>query len=309
MDFIGKGRIFGLLSGLLVALSIVIVVSPGLKLGIDFTSGSSVTYRWAEAAPTTAQIRQVLIAAGHPEAVIQDLGEGEFFIRMSDLGAEGKEPVDEALTGLTGTTPETLDVTTVGRAVAEDTVRNAITAVVVASLFVMLYIMWAFRTVPQSYRYAITAVVTLLHDVLVTLGMFVVFGQAFNAEVNAIFIVGILTVIGYSVNDTIIVFDRIRENVRLAPGRSFRNNVNLSVNETIIRSLATSTTTLVVVVAMLLFGGATLRDFLLVLVVGIVAGSYSSIFVAASMLVAWHDRGLRGMLSFRRGRPAPAESA
>lgn len=307
MDIIGKGRIFGLLSGLLVALSIVIVVSPGLKLGIDFTSGSSVTYRWAEESPTTAQVRAALIGAGHDEAVIQALGEGEFFIRLSDLGADGKEAVDEALSAITDVAPETLDVTTVGRAVAEDTVRNAITATIVASLFVMLYIMWAFRTVPQSYRYAIAAIVALGHDVLITLGMFVVFGQAFNAEVNAIFIVGILTVIGYSVNDTIIVFDRIRENVRLAPGRAFRNNVNLSINETIIRSLGTSTTTLVVVVAMLLFGGVTLRDFLLVLIVGIVVGTYSSIFIASNMLVAWNERGLRGLLSFGRRRSAPAE--
>lgn len=308
MDFIGKGRIFGLISALLVALSIVIMVSPGLKLGIDFTSGTSITYRWSEEVPETAEIREALLSVDHDEAVIQALGEGEFFIRMSELGADGKVPVDEALTAITGETPETLDVTTVGSAVAEDTVRNAITAVIVASIFVMLYIMWAFRTVPQSYRYAIAAVIALGHDVLITLGMFVVFGQVFGAEVNAIFIVGILTVIGYSVNDTIIVFDRIRENVSLAPGRSFRNNVNLSINETIMRSLATSTTTLVVVFAMLLFGGVTLRDFLLVLIVGIVIGTYSSIFVASNVLVAWNERGFRGMLS-RGRRSAPAESA
>ena len=308
MDIIGKGRIFGSISALLVLLSVVLVFTPGLKLGIDFTSGTSITYRWTGDIPTTAQIREALIGVNHDEAVIQALGTGEFFIRMSDLGADGKAPVDAALKEITGTAPESENVTTVGRTVAEDTVRNAVTAVVVASILVMLYIMWAFRTVPQSYRYALAAIVALVHDTMITLGAFVVFGQLFNAEVNAIFIVGILTVIGYSVNDTIIVFDRIRENVRLAPGRAFRHNVNLSINETIIRSLGTSTTTLVVIVAMLLFGGVTLRDFLLVLLVGIIAGTYSSIFVASNILVAWHDRGLRGLLMLGRRRSPQPES-
>jgi preprotein translocase subunit SecF len=129
-----------------------------------------------------------------------------------------------------------------------------------------------------------------MHDVLIVLGAFAVLGIAINAEVNAIFIVGILTVIGYSVNDTIVIFDRIRENVTLAPGREFRTTVNISINESVTRSLGTSITTMTVILAMLLFGGASLRDFLIVLLAGVLVGTYSSIFVAAQVLVLWERR-------------------
>jgi preprotein translocase subunit SecF len=156
----------------------------------------------------------------------------------------------------------------------------------------MVYIMYAFRSVPSSYKYAFAAVVALVHDVVIVLGVFAVLGFAINAEVNAIFIVGILTVIGYSVNDTIVIFDRIRENVTLAPGREFRSTVNISINESVTRSLGTSITTVTVILAMLLFGGVSLRDFLIVLLLGVLVGTYSSMFVAAQVLVLWERRSL-----------------
>ncbi|MDE0591662.1 MAG: protein translocase subunit SecF, partial [Dehalococcoidia bacterium] len=185
----------------------------------------------------------------------------------------------------------------------EDTVQNAITAVIVAAIFVMIYIMYAFRSVPSSYKYAFAAAIALTHDVVIVLGIFTVLGIAINAEVNAIFIVGILTVIGYSVNDTIVIFDRIRENVTLAPGRELRSTVNISINESITRSLGTSITTITVILAMLLFGGASLRDFLIVLLLGVLVGTYSSMFVAAQILVLWERR------SFLPWRKAPATNS
>ena len=156
----------------------------------------------------------------------------------------------------------------------------------------MVYIMYAFRTVPQSYKYAISAIIALTHDVLIVLGLFTIIGIVFGSEINAIFIVGILTIIGYSVNDTIVIFDRVRENVILSPNRSFRLNVNVSINESIVRSLATSVTTLTVILSMLFFGGNSLRDFLLVLLLGVIIGTYSSIFIASQVLVIWESRGL-----------------
>ncbi|MEX0760984.1 MAG: protein translocase subunit SecF [Dehalococcoidia bacterium] len=308
MDIVGKRRIFLGISAILVALSIVVLFAPGLRLGIDFVAGTSITYEFTDADPGTAEVRAALIEAGQDTVVVQNLGGGEYFVRTNELGEGDKERLDDALEQLTGAPPITLDLTTVGRSVADDTVQNAITAVVVASIFVMLYIMYAFRAVPNSFRYAVAAVVALLHDVLIALGVFVVLGVAINAEVNAIFIVGILTVIGYSVNDTIVVFDRIRENVTLAPGRPFRSTVNLSINETIVRSLATSITTMIVILAMLLFGGASLRDFLLVLLTGVAVGTYSSIFIAAQILVAWESGELSRFMP-RRPRRATAESA
>ncbi len=289
MDIVAKSRIFLTISAVLAALSIVVLVTEGLNLGIDFTSGTTVTYQFSDSNVDTGEVTDALFDSGHPESIVQALGDDQFFIRTDDLGVSGLDDVKEEVLKI-DSGARVLDTSTVGSSVAEDTVRNAITAVIVAAIFVMLYIMYAFRSVPNSYKYAFAAVVALGHDVLIVLGLFAVLGIAINAEVNAIFIVGILTVIGYSVNDTIVIFDRIRENVTLAPGRDFRSTVNLSINESITRSLGTSITTVTVILAMLLFGGATLRDFLIVLLLGVVIGTYSSIFVAAQVLVLWEQR-------------------
>jgi len=289
MDFVAKRRIFLTISIVLATLSVVILGTSGLNLGIDFTSGSTVTYQFTDKDPGAETITDALVASGHPEAIVQAIGDNQYFIRTDDLGVSGLDDVNvEVLKVDQGA--RVLDTSTVGASVAEDTVSNAITAVVIAAIFVMLYIMYAFRSVPNSYKYAFAAVVALAHDVLIVLGAFAVMGIAINAEVNAIFIVGILTVIGYSVNDTIVIFDRIRENVTLAPGREFRTTVNISINESVTRSLGTSITTTTVILAMLLFGGASLRDFLIVLLAGVMIGTYSSIFIAAQVLVLWERR-------------------
>jgi len=291
MDIVGKGRIFLTISMVLVALSVVVLGTSGLNLGIDFTSGSTVTYQFTDGNTSASEVTDALSDSGHPDSIVQALGDNQFFIRTDDLGVTGLDDVNTEVLKL-DQGAHVLDTSTVGASVAEDTVQNAITAVVIAAIFVMIYIMYAFRSVPSSYKYAFAAVVALVHDVVIVLGVFAVLGLAISAEVNAIFIVGILTVIGYSVNDTIVIFDRIRENVTLAPGREFRNTVNLSINESITRSLGTSITTVTVILAMLLFGGASLRDFLIVLLLGVLVGTYSSIFVAAQVLVLWERRSL-----------------
>jgi preprotein translocase subunit SecF len=289
MDIVGKGRIFLTISMVLVALSVVVLGTSGLNLGIDFTSGSTVTYQFTDGNTSASEVTDALSDSGHPDSIVQALGDNQFFIRTDDLGVTGLDDVNTEVLKL-DQGAHVLDTSTVGASVAEDTVQNAITAVVIAAIFVMIYIMYAFRSVPSSYKYAFAAVVALVHDVVIVLGVFAVLGLAISAEVNAIFIVGILTVIGYSVNDTIVIFDRIRENVTLAPGREFRNTVNLSINESVTRSLGTSITTVTVILAMLLFGGASLRDFLIVLLLGVLVGTYSSIFVAAQVLVLWERR-------------------
>ncbi len=299
MDIVSKRRIFLSISVALAALSVVILGTEGLNLGIDFTSGTTVTYQFTDGDPGNAAVTDALIDSGHPEAIVQALGDDQYFVRTDDLGVSGLDDVNAEIQ-LIDPNARVLDTSTVGASVAEDTVRNAITAVIVAAIFVMLYIMYAFRSVPNSYKYAFAAVVALIHDVLIVLGAFAVLGIAINAEVNAIFIVGILTVIGYSVNDTIVIFDRIRENVGLAPGRDFRTTVNISINESITRSLGTSITTMTVILAMLLFGGASLRDFLIVLLAGVLVGTYSSIFIAAQVLVLWERRSF---LPWRQAAP------
>lgn len=302
MDIVGKRRIFLSISLALVVLSVVVLAMPGLKLGIDFTSGSTVTYLFESGDPGTVAVKDALARAGHPKAVVQAMGDNQYFIRTEDLGNTGLNAINDEMAMLDSSPATVLDTSTVGASVAEDTVRNAVTAVIVAAVFVMLYIMYAFRSVPASYKYAIAAIIALGHDVIIVLGAFTVLGIAINTEVNAIFIVGILTVIGYSVNDTIVIFDRIRENVNLAPARDFRSTVNLSINESITRSLGTSITTMTVILAMLLFGGASLRDFLIVLLAGVIVGTYSSIFVAAQVLVLWERRAF---LPWRRTAASP----
>jgi preprotein translocase subunit SecF len=293
VDVVGRKHWFLSLSAVLVIIGIIFVsIPPGLNLGIDFTSGTSFDLEFTDDV-ATEDVRAALSAAGHGDAIIQKAGDREFFIRTRDLGQSGIEEIQAEINTSISLDYRIPSVTSVGQSVADDTVRNAIIAVIVAALFVMLYVMYAFRTVPRSYRYAIAAIIALGHDVFIVLGLFSILGHVIDAEVNAIFIVGILTVIGYSVHDTIVIFDRIRENVSLAPSRPFSASVNISINESFARSLSTSITTALTILALLLFGGETLRDFLIVLLSGVIVGTYSSIFLAAQILVAWENRDYR----------------
>jgi len=292
MNLLSKRIYLFYFSILAIVISIILLVVPGLPLGIDFTSGSTITYRWEDKNPTQDQISESMEKAGFETSIIQSMGNKEFFIRTSDLGLNGKEKIDDQLKDLIGELPVTLDVNTVGSSVAENTIRNSIIAVFIASLFVMLYIIYAFRNVEQAYLYAIAAIITLIHDVFVVMGLFILISLFVGSVVNSIFIVGILTVIGYSVNDTIVIFDRIRENLIINKSTEFINVVNMSVRESVTRSLGTSVTTSIVILSMLLFGGQSLRDFLIVLLLGVIIGTYSSIFVASNLLLTWRY-GLR----------------
>ena len=184
---------------------------------------------------------------------------------------------------------QVLEFASVSPVVSKVAVRNATVAVVVASLFIMAYIVFAFASVPSPMRYATCAVIALLHDVVIVLGAFSLLGKLFDIEVNLMFVTGLLTVIGFSVHDSIVVFDRIRENVTLAPQARLHDNVNAALLQTLARSLNTSFTLLFVVLAMLFLGGVTIRSFLLVILVGVIAGTYSSVGLAAQLLVAWDE--------------------
>ncbi len=285
----------GLSFGLLLIGLIVIAIPPHLNLGIDFTSGSTVTVEF-DNDPGSQKIENSLGSIGVNNFSVQSMGEGTYFIRLQELSDSddnsksnqksgiSREDLEESFFGINENF-KILSVETVGKKIADGTILNSIIAVAVASLFVMAYIMYAFRSVGNSFRYALGAIIALLHDFFIILGLFAILGVLFGIQVNAIFIVGILTVIGYSVNDTIVVFDRIRENQLRLPNRVFSETVNLAINESIARSLNTSATTCLVILAMLLFGGTSLRDFLLVLLLGVIIGTYSSIFIAAQFLV------------------------
>jgi len=203
---------------------------------------------------------------------------------------------------------DVLEFATVSPTVSRVAVRNAAIALGVATVFILIYIAIAFASVPSPVRYGTCAVVAMLHDVIVTLGFFSLFGKVFGIEVNLMFVTGLLTVIGFSVHDTIVIYDRIRENIRQAPNASLHENVNAAILQTIARSLNTSLTVLITVASMLALGGASIQSFLLVILIGITAGAYSSIGIAAQLLVSWETGELARLAFWRRAAPA-AEQA
>ena len=276
-----------------------LAIPPNLNLGIDFLSGTGITVSF-EKEINTEQIQSEFNSLGSSSTNTQSLGNDTFFIRTErlsdfsnsdDTSNVSREDVENSLKKIDDQY-KILEVETVGSKVAEGTIRNSIVAVTVSSLFVMIYILYAFRKLENSIRFALSAVFTLIHDVILVTGLYALLGHLFGLQVNSVFIVAILTVIGYSVNDTIVIFDRIRENNLKFSSSSISQNINRSINESITRSLGTSITTLLVLLSMLLLGGSTLRDFLVVLILGVIVGTYSSIFVASQFLVFW-EQGFR----------------
>ena len=315
LDIVGKRGWYFLFSALIIVPGIISMLLPpgwvtldsGLRPGIDFSSGSVLNATFEE---DTEQrdIQERMAALGHPDALVQQVGVNNYFIRTDVLEeASGdelseREIIERDLEETLGLERNRVEFESVSPIVASETVNIAFYALAAASVFILLYVWYAFRRVPNAYRYGFSAVLALAHDLLIILGVFSILGRVIGFEVNSMFIVGLLIVAGYSVNDTIVVFDRIRENVSRHPDRELGGLVNLSIMETIGRSLNTSLTTLIVLIAMLLIGGPSIRELLLVLAIGAVAGTYSSIFIASQFLVMW-DRGEIGRFG-RSGRSA-----
>ena len=230
-----------------------------------------------------------------PEAPAEDLGErGEI----------------EAALGKQFGRFEVLEFASVSAVVSTQAVRNATIAVAVAAVFIMAYIIFAFSSVPRPVRYASAAIVALAHDTIIVLGAFSLFGKVFETEINLMFVTGLLTIIGFSVHDTIVIFDRVRENVRIAPQARFADNVNAALVQTLGRSLNTSITLVFTILALLWLGGSTIQSFLVVLLVGVIAGAYSSIGIAAQVLVAWDQGDFSRLLGrFKRGGESDEEVA
>ena len=247
-------------------------------------------------------LRNELALSGHPDSIVQKLEDRTFFIRTKELAEEAKDSLVETLqTKLSPDGVVVLSFDLVSPVVATETVINALWAVLAATVGIFLYVWWAFRNVPSPFRYGTAAILALLHDTMVVVGIFAILGVVADIEVNTMFLIALLTVIGYSVNDTIVVFDRLRENVLLYPNRPLDANANLSISETIGRSLNTSLTLLFTLIALLLFGGTTIRVILWVLLIGVIVGTYSSIAIATNFLISW-EHGLFGRRS-RRDQP------
>ena len=287
-DIISKRFWFFLISGVVILLGIISLVTFGLPAGIEFSSGSMLTLKF-EKQVDYAQFQQEIRNLGYTNAVIQRTGSGEFLIRTHELTEEEKAQIESALTARFGQLSET-QFYSVSPIAATETVKNAAIAIAVSAVGILLYVTWAFRRMPNPFRYGTCAIIALLHDVLVVLGVFSILSAILNWQINLMFITGILAIIGYSINNTIVIFDRIRENLRKGISADFEAVVNNSLVETLSRSLNTSITTLITILALLLFVGTTIQNFAIVLLIGIIAGTFDSICVAPSLLVVW-DKG------------------
>jgi SecD/SecF fusion protein len=318
LDFVHRRGWYFLLSVVILIPGVIsLLIPPALKPGVEFASGTSMTVRFEESV-AAEDLRSAMADIGHDEARVQRTTEGDFIIRMGELeGTADVPPVGPAMPSERETIEDELeerfgpltvrDFASVSEIVSREIARNATIAVLAAAVGILLYIIWAFRHLPKPWRYGVCAIIAVLHDTLVILGVFSIFGKVFGMEINTMFITGLLTIIGFSVHDTIVVFDRIRENITRNPGVELPEIVNASLTETLARSLNTSLTLVVTIAALLLLGGVTIQSFLLVLLIGVVSGTYSSIFIAAQLLVSWEEGDVLRVFQrlFPRLAPAP----
>jgi preprotein translocase subunit SecF len=291
---VGKRLWFFLLSAFIIVVCVVSLGVFGLKTGGDFSGGSELTLSFEETV-TTKDVAQVVTDAGYSGHVKKTDQLNSIIIRTTaELTTEQKNKLEEDLTAKFGPlTEESVDI--VDPIVAKSTARVAIIAVVIASVAMLIYISWAFRRMPKPFRYGTCSVIALAHDVIVVLGVFSILGVIANWEIDLALVTGILTVIGYAINDTIVVFDRIRENVKRYPGIGFELVVNNSLMETMSRSLITGSGVIFVLIALMLFVGPSIQNLVVVLLVGILTGTYTSICIAAPLLVSW-EKGNWGKL-------------
>jgi protein-export membrane protein SecD/preprotein translocase SecF subunit len=320
VDFIRRrGFYYALSAAILLPGVVSLLIAPSLRPGIEFSSGATFTAKFEKSVSTT-DVRKAMSELGHSEARVQETQNGAFIIRTSNLAGPVGPPVgpappserDEIEKGLTDKLGpfQLSNFNQVSEIVSKEIGRNSAMAVGAAAAAILLFISWSFRNVPKAHRYGIAAIIAAGHDALVILGVFSILGKLFGTEINTMFIVGLLTIIGFSVHDTIVVFDRIRETASRNPNAPFEEIVNVSLTETLARSLNTSITVLFTVVALLLLGGSTIQSFLLVLLVGVISGTYSSIFVASQILVSWEEGDLpRLWRRFLPHRAVPAPEA
>jgi preprotein translocase subunit SecF len=282
-------KLWLIISAAMVVVSVVALATWGLKAGLDFTGGSLLEVKMAGGQPTVAEVQNSLSSVGVSSLVVQPTGSNSTILRFQETSQEKHLAVIEALSKMdkakVGMTEVRFEA--IGTSVGAELRSKSFSVMSLVLLIIILYISLAFNKVSKpvvSWKYGLIAVISLFHDILITAGIFAVLGHYFGVEVNTPFVVALLTVLGYSVHDTIIVFDRTRENLPKS-NTSFADTVNHSLNQTFVRSINTTLTVLLSLLAVLLFGGASIRDFVLALMIGVFCGAYSSLFVASPLLV------------------------
>lgn len=292
MNLLTYRKFYYLLSGALVVISVLGLLIWGLNFGIDFTGGSLLEVEYLDTRPDSQKIQGDLSTLNLGEIVIQPTDERGVLLRLKEIDEETHQKILDAL-GREEIEEKRFD--SVGPIIGKELQEKSQKAIVFVLAAIALYVAWAFRRVSKpvsSFRYGFITLIALFHDIVITAGVFSIIGHFFNIEIGIPFIAAILTVLGYSVNDTIVVFDRIRENL-IKHGGEFENVIARSLRETVVRSFNTSFTTLLVLFAIFVLGGETIRYFILTLIIGIVIGTYSSIFLASPMLLLRMPRILK----------------
>ncbi|MCA9932864.1 MAG: protein translocase subunit SecF [Ardenticatenaceae bacterium] len=295
-NIVEKRKTYFILSGIIIGLGIAAMIYSLIntgtifRLGVDFRGGTRFEVQFSEPV-TEAQIEDVFAEFGVTSPAVVAL-RGENLQNAWQIRTEFKDPeeaqaIEDALNTLSPLVPGTLQVQSVSPSVSAEVTRAAFVAIIVAAAVILVYIMFVFRQVPNPFRYGVSAVTAMLHDLFVIFGFAAITGVILGWEVDALFLTAVLTVAGFSLQDTIVVFDRIRENIAKRPLEKYETIVNRSILETIHRSLATQLNAMFVMVAILLFGGTSIKPFIAVLFVGMLSGTYSSIFTAVPMLVSW----------------------
>jgi len=287
LNFLKYKKIYFIFSGTLILASLVCLIIFGLKPGIDFTGGSILEIEYIEERPSNQEIKETLSDLDLGGVLIQPTGERGIIIKMKDISEDTHQEVIQKLKENKGLEERRFE--SIGPVIGQELKQKTKIVIILSLLAIVLYIAWAFRKISRpipSWQYGIASLVALFHDVLIPIGILSVLGKFYGVQITIPVITALLAVLGYSINNTVVVFDRIRENLLKQTG-TYHEIVNKSLNQTLTRSLNTSLTTLFVLVAIFFLGGVTLKYFALALILGIIAGTYSSLFLASPILVAW----------------------
>ena len=287
LDFLKYKKIYFIFSGALILASLICLIVFGLKPGIDFTGGSILEIEYIEERPSNQEIREALSNLDLGEILVQPTEEKGVILKMKDISEDTHQQVLERLNETNKLEERRFE--SIGPLIGQELKQKTKIAIILSLIAIVLYIAWAFRKISRpipSWQYGIASLLALFHDVLIPIGIFSVLGKFYGVQITIPVIAALLTVLGYSINNVVVVFDRIRENLLKHVG-TYQEIVNNSLNQTLTRSINTSLTTLFVLVAIFFFGGVTLKYFALALILGITVGTYSSILLASPILVAW----------------------
>jgi len=292
MNILGKRYLFFALSLIIIIPGLILLAVNGMPLSIDFKGGSLLEVQFENGTlPSTEAVNKIYDNLGITDVQVQTTSEGSLVLRSSALPEESRSAILDALEAEAGSALIILKSDTVGPSIGEGVTRRAVQAVGLAALAVVIYITFAFRGVPHAFRLGVCAIIAMLHDVLIVLALTGYSALLFGWGVDSLYLTALLTVIGFSVQDKIVVFDRIRENTRIHRKLEFEKLANHSIVQTLQRSINTQLMTVeFLLLALALFGGVTLREFAVILLVGLLSGTYSSIFIAAPLLVVWENQ-------------------